>query len=221
MRRDQLEHAIRTACQIIGRNEVIVYRRGPGSSPNLVATIKTGDLPHGIWGSGDGGRVYVGLENGDSVQAIDTATNRCAATIPVGQLPQALVYVPNAVASDKGTANLRPLGLAAQALHLELTPPPGVTSAAHASVAINSLGPIDNLQIAATGLDPGRRYRVMLVGGEEPQELVTFSAGIGGAAIAQALGPLKRAVAPSNVEQRLKLEVMAEDSGGGIVLQQR
>src|ERR1700722_1683174 len=28
-----------------GRNEVLVYRRGPGSSPNLVATIKTGDLP--------------------------------------------------------------------------------------------------------------------------------------------------------------------------------
>src|SRR5580658_5375730 len=110
-----------------GRNEVLVYRRGPGSSPKLIATIKTGDLPHGIWGSGDGGRVYVGLENGDSVQAIDTATNRCVATIPVGQLPQALV----AVASDNGTANLRPLGLAAQALHVELTPPPGVTSTAH------------------------------------------------------------------------------------------
>jgi len=58
-----------------GRNEVLVFRRDPGSSPNLVATIKTGDLPHGIWGSGDGHRVYVGLENGDSVKAIDTATN--------------------------------------------------------------------------------------------------------------------------------------------------
>ena len=95
-----------------------------------------------------------------------------------------------------------------------MTPPPGVTSAAHASVAINSLGPIDNLQIAATGLQPGKKYWVMLVGGAEPQELVMFSAGIGGAAIAQALGPLKRAVAPSNVEQTMKLEVRAEDSGG-------
>jgi len=204
-----------------GKNEVLAYRRDTGSSPKRVATIKTGDLPHGIWGSGDGGRVYVGLENGDCVQAIDTATNRLVATIPVGQLPQALVYLPNAVVSHKGTANLRRLGLEAQALHLELTPPPGVNSAAHASVAINPLGPIDNLQIAATGLEPGRKYRVMLVGGEEPQELVTFSAGIGGAAIAQALGPLKRAVAPSNVEQTMKLEVRAEDSGGGIVLQQR
>ena len=204
-----------------GRNEVLVFRRAPGALPKLVATIKTGDLPHGIWGSGDGRRVYVGLENGDSVQAIDTATNRCVATIPVGQLPQALVYVPHAVDSDNGTANLMPLGLAAEALHLELTPPPGVTSAAHASVAINSLGPIDHLQIAVTGLQPGKKYWVMLVGGAEPQELVTFSAGVGGAAIAQALGPLKRAVAPSNADQTMKLEVRAEESGVGIVLRQR
>ena len=204
-----------------GTNEVLVFRRGPGSPPKLVATIKTGDLPHGIWGSGDGGRVYVGLENGDSVQAIDTATNRCVATIPVGQLPQALVYVPHAVGSDNRVANLRPLGLAAQALHLELTPPPGVSSVAHASVSINSLGPIDNLQIAATGMEPGKKYRVMLVGSDEPQELVTFSAGIGGAAIAQALGPLKRALAQSQVQPALKLEVRLEGNDGALVLQQR
>ena len=204
-----------------GRNEVLVYRRERGSAPKLVATIKTGDLPHGIWGSGDGGRVYVGLENGDSVQAIDTATNRCVATIPVGQLPQALVYVPNAVASDKGTANLKPLGLTEQALHLELTPPPGANSAAHASVAINSLGPIDNLQIAATGLQPGNKYKLVLVGSAEPQELVTFTTGIGGAAIAQALGPLKRTMAPARVEQAMKLEVRLEEKSGPLVLQQQ
>ena len=202
-----------------GRNEVLVFRRSPGFSPKLIATIKTGDLSHGIWNSGDGGRVYVGLENGDSVQAIDTTTNRCVATIPVGQLP--LVYVPNAVASDHGTANLRPLDLAAEALHLELTPPPGVTSAAHASVAINSLGPIDNLQIAATGLEPGKKYSVLLVGSREPQELVKFSAGIGGAALAQALGPLKRTMAPSRVEQAMTLEVRLEEKNGPLVLQQR
>ena len=106
----------------------------------------------------------------------------------------------------------------------ELMQPPGVASAAHARVAINSLGPIDNLQIAATGLEPGKKYWVMLVGGAEPQELVTFNAGIagiGGAAIAQALGPLKRAVAPSQVEHAMKLEVRLEDKGGAPVLQQR
>ena len=203
-----------------GRNEVLVYRRDPGSAPKLKAAIKTGDLPHGIWGSADGGRVYVGLENGDSVQAIDTATNRCVAIIPAGQLPQALVYVPNAVTSDKGSANLRPLGLTEAALHLELTPQPGATASAHASVSINSLGLIDNLQIAATGLEPGKKYCLMLAGGAEPQELVTFSAGIGGAAIAQALGPLKRVMAPSQVEQAMKLEVRVVDSSGALVLRQ-
>jgi hypothetical protein len=91
----------------------------------------------------------------------------------------------------------------------------------HASVAINSLGPIDNLQIAATGLEPGKKYWVILVGGVAPQELVTFSAGIGGAAIAQALGPLKRTIAPSQVEHAMNLEVRLEEKSGALVLQQR
>ncbi len=78
---------------------------------------------------------------------------------------------------------------------------------------------IDNLQIAATGLEPGKKYRVMLVGGGEPQELVTFSAGIGGTAIAQTLGPLKHAVAPPQTEQAMRLEVRADESDA-LVLQQ-
>ena len=101
-----------------GKDEVLAYRRNSDSAPTLIATIKTGDLPHGIWGSGDGRRVYVGLENGDAVQAIDTLTNEVIATIPVGQLPQALVYVPNATTSDLGAANLKPLGSTTEALHL-------------------------------------------------------------------------------------------------------
>ena len=53
-----------------GLNEVKVYRRG--TQPELIATIPTGDLPHGIWHSGNSERVYVGLENSDAVLAIDT-----------------------------------------------------------------------------------------------------------------------------------------------------
>jgi YVTN family beta-propeller protein len=206
-----------------GRDEVLVYLRSQGSAPALVATIKTGDLPHGVWGSGDGRRVYVGLENGDGVQAIDTLTNQIIATIPVGQLPQALVYVPNATTSDAGVANLKPLGLATEALHLELVPPAGASSTAHASVSINSLGPIDNIQVAATGLQPGGTYRLVLVGGPQPQDLVVFSAGIGGTAIPQSFGPLKRAVAlaPSQSAPVMKLEVRSGDSGvGDLVLRQ-
>lgn len=173
-----------------GKDEVLAYRRDAGSEPKLVATVHTGDLPHGIWGFGDGRRVYVGLENGDAVQAIDTLTNQIAATIPVGQLPQALVYVPDATTSDRGTANLKPLSSAPEASHINLVSPAGTSSSAHGSVSINSLGLIDNLQIAASGLEPWKTYRLVLVGGAHPQDLVTFTADIGGVAIAQTLGPL-------------------------------
>ena len=77
-----------------GLNEVQVYRTDDFSK---VATIPVGRLPHGIWPSGDGTRVYVGLENQDGMTAIDTLTNKVIATSPVGQTPQAVVYVPQAV----------------------------------------------------------------------------------------------------------------------------
>lgn len=40
MRRDQLEHAIRTACQVIGRNEVIVV-----GSQSILGTFREDQLP--------------------------------------------------------------------------------------------------------------------------------------------------------------------------------
>jgi YVTN family beta-propeller protein len=204
-----------------GKDQVLVYRREWGAIPKLVATIPTGDLPHGLWGSSDGGRVYVGLENGDAVQAIDAITNQIIATIPVGQLPQALVYVASATTNGNGTANLRPLGPATGALHIELAPPDGRASTEHASVSINSLGLIDNLQIAASGLEPGKKYRLVLVGVSGSQDLATFAAGIGGVAIMQTLGPLKRVISGSQTVTAMQLEVRSDDSGAaGLVLRQ-
>src|SRR5215510_11395253 len=83
-----------------------------------VARIPVGELPHGIWPSGDGSRVYVGIENGDAMTAIDTLENKVVATIPIGQAPQAVVYVPNAVPAGDGTANLQPLGVAGQSARI-------------------------------------------------------------------------------------------------------
>jgi YVTN family beta-propeller protein len=77
-----------------GLNEIKVFRT---DNFEHVATIPVGKLPHGIWPSGDGTRVYVGLENEDKVAAIDTLKNEVIATSPIGQAPQALVYVPDAV----------------------------------------------------------------------------------------------------------------------------
>ena len=201
-----------------GTDQVLAYRRN-GATPKLIATIRTGDLPHGIWGSGDGRRVYVGLENGDAVQAIDALTNRVIATIPVGQLPQALVYVPGTPVKAGDKTNLKPVSASTDDLHIELIPEVS-DSPAHASISIDSLGLVDNLQIAATGLEPGKKYRLVLVGKGEPLDLVKLSAGIGGVAIVQALGPLKRAVAETQTAPAMKLELRADDNGA-LVLHQR
>src|SRR5262252_8409254 len=77
-----------------GLNQVQVFRTDDFSR---VATIATGKLPHGIWPSGDGTRVYVGLENEDKLAVVDTLANKVIAESPIGQAPQALVYVPNAI----------------------------------------------------------------------------------------------------------------------------
>src|SRR5207253_7489291 len=92
-------------------NEIQAFRTDNFSK---IATIPVGKLPHGIWPSGDGSRVYVGLENEDRLAAIDTLENKVVATIPIGQAAQAVNYVPNAVPDDDGTQGLQPLGLAAR-----------------------------------------------------------------------------------------------------------
>jgi YVTN family beta-propeller protein len=168
----------------------------------LVATIATGDLPHGIWGSGDGNRVYVGLENQDAVAAIDTLTNKALATIPIGQQPQALVYVPDAVPSGDGTANLTPLGESGKAAHLTLVAPDRGTQG-HATVSVNALGPLDLLQAAVSGLKPNHSYTLWLVSSRtgpfaEKEALVTFQTNLAGAQVAQTIGPLRRVVTGSD-----------------------
>jgi YVTN family beta-propeller protein len=184
-----------------GADVVKVYRRGP--SPELVATIPVGALPHGLWPSGDGSRVYVALENGGAVQAINTLTNRVIATMPIGQTAQALVYVPNAVPSGPGTDNLVSPGVAAAAARFELWAPPGAAlPAAHASVAVNSLGALDLIEIAASGLAAGAHYQVSLAANATPPfadvvPLAVLTTNPDGAGIVQALGPLKQ-VAPAS-----------------------
>ena len=182
-----------------GANQVKVYQRGP--SPTLVATIPVGDLPHGIWPSGDGSRVYVALENGNHAVAIDTLTNKVIANIPVGQTTQALVYVPGAVPSGDGMDNLVPLGEATNTEHIHLEAAGTALPAAQASAAVNSLGLLDLVEIAATGLASGAQYRVYLAQSNHApyanlEPLAILKANPDGAGIVQALGPLKALVRP-------------------------
>jgi len=141
-----------------GLNKVLAFRT---DSFERVAEIPVGELPHGLWPSGDGTRVYVGIENGDAMTAIDTLQNKVVATIPIGQGPQAVVYVPNAVPEGTGTENLIPLGVAGRVTQLELGPPGG---AAATRVSLFDQGLTQVLQAAITGLEPkkleNRRVRV-------------------------------------------------------------
>jgi YVTN family beta-propeller protein len=211
-----------------GANEVKAYRRG--AKPELVATIPVGDLPHGIWQSGDGTRVYVGLENGEHAVAIDTLSNKVIANIPIGQTTQALVYVPGAVPNGDGTANLTPLGVAGQTLHIEMLPASGASSNGRATVAVNSLGVIDLLQIAVTGLQPGQEYQLFLVDSLTKPDgsriaLTKFTANPSGAAVAQTIGPLRTVVgaadAATGKQSEQRYLIVTATGSDQPVLQQR
>src|SRR6516225_252457 len=177
-----------------GTNEVKAFRRG--ATPELVATIPVGELPHGIWPSGDGSRVYVALENGEHCVAIDTVTNKVIANIPIGQTTQALVYVPNAVPNGSGSENLMPLGVAANTARLHLESGGTALPNAQASVAVNSLGLLDLVQIAAKGVAPKAAYQVYLAESNKSpfgklEPLAVLKTNPDGAGIVQAIGPLK------------------------------
>ena len=178
-----------------GLNEVKVFRTDDFSQ---VATIQVGALPHGIWPSGDGKRVYVGLENEDAVVAIDTLTNEVVATTPIGQGAQALTYVPNAVPDGAGTSNLMPLGLAGQATHLSMATSDHITGKAPTSVTLSDQGLVQVLEAAVTGLQPKQPYVLALSrkpdGSGALQPLAAFSTNAAGAAIVNAIGPIRQIV---------------------------
>jgi YVTN family beta-propeller protein len=182
-----------------GLNEVKVFRRN-GADPKLLTTIPVGQMPHGIWPSGDGSRVYIGLENGDQVQAIDTETNKVIATILVGQAPQALVYVPNAMPMGSGKEGLKPLQEVTSPLVISLEPVDKVKSSAKGTVVIRTIGLIDHLQLTLTGLKPDQEYDLILAKRAAPpygstQPLTTVKTDNEGKATGQALGPIRKVVA--------------------------
>ncbi len=182
-----------------GLNVVKVFRTDDFSQ---VATIPVGKLPHGVWPSGDGTRVYVGLENADALVAIDTRTNTVTGTVPIGQAPQAIAYVPNAVPEGDGTQGLMALGVAGQAAHLELrtssSGKPAPANGAPTSVSLFDQGLLQVLQASATGLAPRSPYVLALStradGSGALESLAQFMTNPAGAAIVDAVGPIRQVV---------------------------
>jgi YVTN family beta-propeller protein len=201
-----------------GLNQVKVFRT---SDFTLVATISVGKLPHGIWPSGDGSRVYVGLENDDGLVAIDTGTNKVVATVPIGQAPQALAFIPDAVPDGPGTSNLQPLGKAGEATHISLGRD-GATS-----VTLFDQGLIQIIQAAVTGLQPKSPYVLALSlqpDGSGPLEpIAAFMSNPAGAAIVNTTGPIRQIVRGEVSTPRRYLVIAAgtAESPGSIIQVQR
>src|SRR5579859_549687 len=225
-----------------GLNEIKVFRT---DNFEQVATIPVGNLPHGIWPSGDGTRVYVGLENEDKLVAIDTLKNEIIATSPIGQAPQALVYVPDAVPAVSGadnsamtrmtvvpeglgSTNLQPLGVAGQTVELWLVRPgTKKEEKAPTSVSLSDQGLVQVLEAAVSGLEPGKPYLLALAsepsgaGLQEP--LQGFMTNPAGAAIVNAIGPIRQLVRGEGNNPRRYLVILpgTADSHGTPVQVQR
>jgi YVTN family beta-propeller protein len=208
-----------------GLNEIQVFRTDDFSK---VATIPTGKLPHGIWPSGDGTRVYVGLENEDKLAVVDTLANRVIATIAIGQTPQALAYVPNAipVASGSGTENLKPLGVAGLSTQLRLSAPGRNDQGSPTSVSLSDQGLVQVLEAAVTGLEPGKPYVLALStepgGGGVLQPLQAFMTNPAGAAVVNTIGPIRQLVRGEDKSPRRYLVIApgtAEQHGAPVQVQ--
>jgi YVTN family beta-propeller protein len=166
-----------------GENVVKVYSTGPVAK--LVDTIPVGALPHGIWPSDDGSRMYVGLENGDAVDVIDTSVDKVIAEVPVGQAPQALVYLSHAAAGKEGAGNLVPR-VNADSVNIPLRPTAGSGTG---FVVVRHLGLADSIEAFLFKLKPLTAYDVYISGQAAP--VGSFKTAANGMANGTAIGPLR------------------------------
>lgn len=169
-----------------GENVVKVYTTD--DSPTLVATIPTGALPHGIWSSDDSSRIYVGLENGDAVDVIDSASNKVIARVPVGQAPQALVYVSNAAPLSDGMANLSPRGNS-DPVNIALK---AVNGDGKGFIVVRNMGVVDSLEVSLFKLKPQTLYSVYVSGQATP--VGSFKTNPMGSVNGTVIGPLREVV---------------------------
>ena len=194
-----------------GLDQVKVYRTQDFSQ---VAAIPVGHLPHGLWPSGDGTRLYVGLENDDRLIAIDTLANEVVATIAIGQAPQAVVYVPNAAPEGSEVSGLESLGVAGMAAHIVLRPVgevPSNDAGRISSVTLFDQGLVQVMQASVAGLEPKRPYVLGLAtrpdGTGALESLATFTSNPAGAAIVNAIGPIRQMVTGDSSNSRRFLVV--------------
>ncbi len=188
-----------------GLNSVKVFKT---DTFEQIAMIPTGALPHGLWPSGDGTRMYVGLENADAAAAIDTLENKVIATIGLGQAPQGVAYVPNAVPEGAGMQNIQPLGVAAKSVQLTLSGRDGKPAT---RVTLFDQGIVQVLQAAVTGLSPKQSFVLALSDNPDGsgllEPLAAFMTNPAGAAIVNAVGPIRQVTHGDGAAQKRYLVI--------------
>jgi hypothetical protein len=134
--------------------------------------------------------------------------------VPIGQAPQALTYVSNAVPEGGGTQGLQPLGIAGQAAHLSLAPlaDAGKPGKAPTSVSLFEQGLTQVLQASVTGLAPKQPHVLALAakpdGSGALEPLSAFMTNPAGSAIVNAVGPIRQIV-QSNAKAERRYLVIA------------
>ena len=153
----------------------------------------------------------------------DTATNKVIGQIPIGQAPQAIAYVPNAVPEGDGMQNLQPLGVAGHSANLALAP---AGKKAATNVTLFDQGLIQVVQAAATGLEPKKPYVLALSrrhdGQGKLEPLAAFMTNPAGSAIVNAAGPIRQIVQSETKSERRYLVIApgnAENVGTPVQVQ--
>ena len=170
-----------------GENAVKVFTTE--TVPKLITTISVGALPHGIWPSDDGSRMYIGLENSDAVDVIDTSLNKVVARIPVGQAPQALVYVSNAAPEGGGTISLAPRQTVPEPINIQLKATEGD---ARGFVVVRNMGLVDAFEVSVFKLKPDTIYKVYISGQKTPVALLKTNPK--GMSNVTTIGPLRETI---------------------------
>ena len=119
--------------------------------------------------------------------------------------------MPDAVPSGPGTQNLQSLGVAGQVAHLALATSAAETSNAPTSVSLFDQGLIQVLEAAVSGLQPKQPYVLALAenpdGAGALQPLQSFTTNPAGAAIVNAIGPIRQLVETDMKAQRRYLVI--------------
>ncbi|MGP1664451.1 MAG: YncE family protein, partial [Rhodanobacter sp.] len=191
-----------------GENAVNVYTTD--KIAKLVTTIPTGALPHGIWTSDDSSRIYVGLENGDAVDVIDPAINKVVAHIPVGQAPQALVFVSNAVPQGRGDTHLVPR-VNVDPVNIALKP---VKASGRGFIVLRNLGVVDALEVNLFKMKPQTVYSVYLNGTKTAA--ASFQTDLNGKANGTMIAPLRELAKPNANLVAPKNRIIVMEGGASV-----